>query len=553
VSAAPPGRLAAVVDDLLVGGRLLARLPAYLRHPLDVETSRGLLRVRLGRREADFLALVRATVFERPGSPYRVLLERAGCAYGDLAGLVARNGLEDALRELYAAGVYLTVDEFKGRRPVVRGNTTIAVDPGHLRNPLSTASVWGATSASRGAGTRVPIDLASSRDRAVNTCLVLDARGGGAWEKAVWGAPGIGPFLRHCGFGRPVTRWFSHVDPAAHGLHPRYRWSGRWLGWVSGLAGRPLPSIEHAPLDRPEPVARWMAGVLRQGRVPHLWAFPTSALRVCEAARVEGLDLAGARFTVTGEPVTAPRLDSIRAAGADAVPDYGSADSGGFVAYGCLRPQAADDVHVFQDLNALVQPGGAPGPLPPDAILLSSLRATAPFVLLNVSMGDRATLIARQCGCALEALGWAPHLHTIRSFEKLTAAGMTFLDVDVVRVLEEVLPRHFGGGPADYQLTEEEGPDGQPRLLLLVHPSVGPLESERVVEAFLGEIGRGSGTERIMAGVWARGGFVRVERRAPIATAAGKVLHLQAGRPGRLASSTGDSAGGPVAAPMSAC
>jgi hypothetical protein len=43
-----------------------------------------------------------------------------------------------------------------------------------------------------------------------------------------------------------------------------------------------------------------------------------------------------------------------------------------------------------------------------------------------------------------------------------------------------------------------------------------------------------------MAGVWARGGFVRVERRAPIATVAGKVLHLQAGRPGPAASSTGD-------------
>jgi hypothetical protein len=273
-----------------------------------------------------------------------------------------------------------------------------------------------------------------------------------------------------------------------------------------------------------------MADVLRQGGVPHLWSFPTAAVRVCDAARAEGLNLAGAQFTVTGEPVTAARLDAIRAAGADAVPDYGSADSGGFIAYGCLAPIAADDVHDFQDLNGLVQPGDAAGPLPPDAILLSSLRPTAPFVLLNASMGDRARLDVRRCGCPLDALGWGPHLRTIRSFEKLTAAGMTFLDVDVVRVLEEVLPSRFGGGPADYQLAEEETPNGQPRLRLLVHPAVGPLEPDDVVAAFLGALGTGSGTERIMAEVWARGRVLRVERRPPVATQAGKVLHFAPAR-----------------------
>lgn len=55
-----------------------------------------------------------------------------------------------------------------------------------------------------------------------------------------------------------------------------------------------------------------------------------------------------------------------------------------------------------------------------------------------------------------ERLGWTLHLHGIRSVEKLTAAGMTFLDSDVIRVLEEVLPGRFGGGPTHYQLVEEE-------------------------------------------------------------------------------------------------
>ena len=37
---------------------------------------------------------------------------------------------------------------------------------------------------------------------------------------------------------------------------------------------------------------------------------------------------------------------------------------------------------------------------------------------------------------------------------------MTFLDSDVIRVLEEVLPARFGGGPTDFQLVEQEDDDG---------------------------------------------------------------------------------------------
>ncbi len=71
-------------------------------------------------------------------------------------------------------------------------------------------------------------------------------------------------------------------------------------------------------------------------------------------------------------------------------------------------------------------------------------------------MGDQAVVSERACGCPYQQLGWTTHLHGIRSFEKLTAAGMTFLDTDVIRVLEEVLPGRFGGIPSDYQLVEEE-------------------------------------------------------------------------------------------------
>src|SRR5262249_51256029 len=114
----------------------------------------------------------------------------------------------------------------------------------------------------------------------------------------------------------------------------------------------------------------------------------------------------------------------------------------------------------------------------------------------------------------------------VRSFEKLTTGGMTFLDVDLVRVLEEELPRRLGGGPTDYQLVEGESEIGRPVLRLLVHPRVGDLEPRHVVGAFLDAISTGSGAERVMGLAWRAADTVRVQRRPPIRTSAGKILHL---------------------------
>ena len=77
------------------------------------------------------------------------MLKQAGCRFGDLEELVAREGLEGALQILFVNGIYLTVDEFKGRRPVVRGSAAIYVDPARLRNPLGTPQVLARTSGSR--------------------------------------------------------------------------------------------------------------------------------------------------------------------------------------------------------------------------------------------------------------------------------------------------------------------------------------------------------------------------------------------------------------------
>jgi hypothetical protein len=101
-------------------------------------------------------------------------------------------------------------------------------------------------------------------------------------------------------------------------------------------------------------------------------------------------------------------------------------------------------------------------------------------------------------------------------------------NADVVRVLEETLPARFGGGPLDYQLVEEEALDGQPRLRLLVHPGLGSLPEGVIADAFLDAITAGNGAARVAGSLWREMGLLRVERRLPLMTPGGKILHVHA-------------------------
>ena len=523
--------LRSAATDLITGGRFFVALSSFLRHPIDPAHARAVLRRRLETRQEDFLDLIRRTVFEALASPYRTLMASAGCELGDLERLVKQEGLEGALEILARRGVYLTVDEFKGRRPVVRGSVTFDIAPGQLQNPFATTHVRSQTGGSRGHSTPVALDLAFIREMAVNYCLVADARGERDWVHAVWLVPSgdaIVKMLRHARFGAIPVRWFSQFALHSPEVHPRYRLGARVLRWAGRLARVPLPWPEHVSIEDPTPIVRWIAAVLGTGRTPHLITIASSAVRICQAAAAGGVNLRGARFTLAGEPTTAARLSVVQAVGADAHPIYATTEAG-VIGLGCLARETSDDVHMFHDRVAVIAPrvDSPSHALPRDALFISTLRVVGtPVILLNVSLGDQAVMTERRCGCPLEALGWSTHLHTIRSYEKLTAAGMAFLDSDLVRILEDVLPKKFGGGPGDYQLVEDEMEDGRPRLRLLVHPSVGRLDGETVAATFLSAAAVGTGGQPLMALAWRDAKLLTVERRPPITTSAGKILHL---------------------------
>jgi hypothetical protein len=521
-------------DELALGARLLIDLPFFLRRPITVEAARAEVRARRECRATDFLRLVQTCVYGRTVSPYLRLLELAGCEPGDLERLVRKEGLEGALKTLYQRGVYLTVDELKGRQAVVRGSARFELKPLGLRNPRAAAHLRVRSGATRSAGTPLVLDLAFLRDWAIDSLLLFHARGGDDWRHAVWDTPGSSAWakvLRLAIMARPAEHWYSQVKLRSAGLDPRYRRAARLLRWGGRLAGVRLPAPRYVSLEDPGPILDWVVEVKRAGDTPHVWTISSSAVRLCEAALERGVDVAGLQLTATSEPLTEARLAAIKRAGANAVGNYGTMEAGS-VSLACLNPSSSDDSHLMDDFHALIQAGevGAERGLPPQALLLTTFRPTAPMILFNASLGDQADLEPRSCGCPLEQEGWAVHLERVRSFEKLTAGGMTFLDTDVIDVLERVLPARFGGGPTHYQLVEQESAAGRPRLLLVVHPAVGPLDESALREAFLDALGTNSAAERVMSQVWREGDFLRVERAAPHLTPSGKIQHLHVAR-----------------------
>ncbi len=522
-----------MIEDIRVGTRFLAQLPRFLRAPLSLAEARRKVEERLRIRSERLIGLLDVIGAGSADSPYARLMSACGCTTEDARQLVVEEGVEGALARLLDAGVYLTGDEFKGRVPVARGSVSFTVDPTLLLNPLANVHGLSETSGSRGARTPVPIDFAFIEDHAVNTHLTLEAHGGREWAHAHYGVPGGTAVTNQLEFAKgdtPPERWFTPVDLAVPGLHPRYRWGSRalWLG--SRLARVPLPGPTFAPLDAPEPIVRWLAEVLARGRghIPHVWTFASSAVLVCEAAAVMGVDISGARFTGGGEPTTPARRRAVESVGAVMIPRMGATETD-ILAYACVDPDAADDMHFFHDRHALIQPDGtgvAP-PLPAKAMVLTSLLPTAPIFLLNVCLGDQATVVRRECGCPMADLGWRYHLSQVRSYEKLTAGGITLLDSDVIHVLEDVLPGRFGGTSLDYQLVERVDLDtGHAVVQLLVAPHLADVVESDLRDTFLTAVGGGSGGEHLMELLWRHGNVVRVIRETPRRTASGKILHV---------------------------
>lgn len=483
----------------------------------------GVIAERLRQREANLLRMLERHVFADSRSPYRPLFDLAGFDWPAVRQLVLMSGVDPALQRLAEAGVWLDVREFKGIRPAQRRGHTLTFREDDFVNRTAVATIHTQSSASRSRGTRSKVSIDDLRVHAAYRQWVESLYGVDHHSVVLWLTPGAGLFMSmlYALLGRPPRRWFSHARSGSLG--------SRVITTVTRLVGGTrVRDLLHYPPEKAADIARWIALHNRHGMV--IDTFPSSALRLATAARDAGVRLGAFTFFVGGEPITPAKRGQVEALGYDLVPFYVFSEFG-ILGYGCRRPGATDDVHLLSDIIA-----GIRLPLTVDAtgttVLayhFTTLLSSARRIMVNVNMGDYGEMAERVCGCPLESAGLRTHLWNVRSFEKLNAEGITFMGPSIVDLIEEVLPRTFGGEAIDYQLVEAEDEQGFTRLFLYVSPRVGPLDEEHVRAVALEELARAHLSPRYAAHavhMWADAGTLRVVRQDPQATATGKIHHL---------------------------
>ena len=515
------------MNETLEYAIMFARFPfavrRFLTHRITLDDAKRIVRERMEQREANLLLAVTRGVYGHPSSPYLALLKHAGCELGDFRDLVARKGVDPALRQLREAGVYVTYEEFKGRKPIERPGLTIPTRASDFDNPEARRDLAGRTSGSTGAAVKFAIALDYIAARASQRLIALSAHDLIGVPSACWRGilpdRTIGQLLAGALIDALPMRWFSPIGlrDSRHWL--KYRAGSYYLIACMRAAGIRVPWPEYVPMDRALTIAQFAAAAAKaHGRV--LMRGGTSrAVRVAIAARDAGLDLSGVTFMGAGEPATDGKLRQVEAVGARFVSNYGMSDAS-LPGAGCAARVGVSDYHLLTDTIALI-----PYPhrveafgVTVSAFVMTTLLPISPKVMLNVETDDFGIVEERHCGCELEACGYTTHLREIRSYSKLTGEGVTLIGDDMIHILETALPARFGGTSFDYQLMEDEDEQGFTRLFVTVSPRVELQDERAVIDCVLDGLRRASPATDAARLTWQNAQTLRVRRGEPVWT-----------------------------------
>lgn len=519
-----------MLDDLKIFGKYAWGLKDYYRGVLSPDVCIQTITDQLRKRENSFLKILKLGIYDNPRSPYFKLLHHAGIEYGDLVKLVESEGIEESLSKIYDAGVYLTMNEFKGRQPVRRPGLEFSTQPHDFDNPFLAKFYEARSSGSRSRGNRIIIDLDLLTYEAAYLNLFIQSFGLSGRSRAAWReippvAVGMKLALRYAKLGRPLERWFSHSRLTFNLKNFKFYIFTMCSIMASRTFGNPLPMPEYVPLNEAYKIIDWLETQRRQGNPAQLDTNISSAVRICLAALERGCDISGTFFSVGGEPFTQAKANIIKNTGCSAFSNYSMTELGN-LGLACANPEHLDEVHVLTDKIGIIQRSKEVGTQGDKvgALVYTTVLPLCPKLMLNVESDDYGDLKERDCGCPIGELGYNTHLSHIRSYEKLTSEGVTFLGTELLRILEEVLPRRFGGNPTDYQFAEEEV-DGLPKVNIVVSPRVGAVDDKAIISTVVESLKPYPGGE-IMVRQWCLGDTLRVARREPYMTSSAKILPL---------------------------
>ena len=513
-------------------------LRQFLRDRPTLEGERQQLQRALANREQRFLALVCDCVYTNPDSPYKKLLDHAGCELGDIAAALDDSGLEETLRTLARAGVYLMPGEYKGREEVRRGSLSFRIHPKDLAPPARRGSALGIhhTSGSTGGPRRNVSTFDWWRKEALGYASFFEAHDLLSTRLAPYEpmlgshAGGVIFALLVARLGTPIDRWFARPAPINNWLEGLfYRLTAQEFAWAATCFGPGYARPELVPITELDRIVHWIDECRKTNATPCIRTVASNAVRIAQTAKKMGATLEGCKFVLSGEPISTAKRQAIEKLGGSLTLIWGYWPIG-TSGVGCARPAHGDETHVFLHTLAVIEhpePVVKIGGQEIHPVLFTTLYSCAAQMEINVSNGDQAILSDRDCGCPLQEVGLTLHAHNISSFEKLTSEGLAFSIDELYELLETTLPDRFGGEIGDYQLVEEEGGGGQSRITLLVDPNVGPIDDAALLDFLTAALASGSRNKRFMARVWQEAGTLRVRRQAPIASARGEVLHLR--------------------------
>ncbi len=520
-----------MIDDVKMCCRYFSGLRRFLQRALTPEECRHKIQRQMQERSSSFLKILERGIYANSQSPYAKLLRNARIDFETIAAHVRDQGVEATLEKLYDAGVYVTFEEFKGRQPVRRPGLEFKVQPEDFDNPLLARDYELRSGGSRGAGTRIIVDFDLLTHEAAYYYLSVACLGLAGRPVAIWyGVPpvvnGMKHVLRNAKIGHPIEKWFSQGRLVLRPNTFKYFVFTNYAVYGSRIFGKPFPVPEYTPLDQASKVAAWLAAKKSAGSPAEIHTNPSSGVRVCMAAREQGFDIAGTFFRFNSEPYTPAKARVVAETGSRAAAQYSLAEIGN-IGLACGNPADLDDVHLLTDKLALIQRERQ--------ILNSSARVNSfhyttllpscPKLMLNVESDDYGVVEKRKCGCLLGEMGFDIHISNIRSYDKLTSEGMTFLGSELITLVEEILPSRFGGNPTDYQFVEEEE-GGLPKVGIVISSRVGAVDEDRVIRAVLDRLRSYPGCKPMMADQWQDGKTLRVLRREPYVTGAAKILPL---------------------------
>jgi hypothetical protein len=269
-------------SDIRGMARLIKAAPEFFRERVTVERAREQIKRDFDRREERFLEVVRSQIFERPKSPYLQLLRFAGCEFADVHAQVRRCGVEDTLAQLAREGVYLSSEEFKGKKDVTRGRHSFRVTPGSFENPNVAGGYRTQSSGTTNHPIRsfVSLDLLAIRTPAA--CLAFAAHDlfssvHAMYDSVLPGAAGINNLMIYARMGVAAERWFARTMPIKSKLERIYHSSTtRVLQHVASHCGAVIPKPEFVSHHEVEKIIHWVAAQLAQRRA---CCITTAALR----------------------------------------------------------------------------------------------------------------------------------------------------------------------------------------------------------------------------------------------------------------------------------